>query len=989
MFSPKNLKMGRTKNGQSNGTKEGKKKVWRVLKEAFEQSLVEPPERYLQDRYGTRSRVSYEFNTIMKTHQVYVKVISATGLLALDTNNLSDPYAVVSLGSASHSTRVIRKTLNPVWDETVVFDSQTVIKAAEDGKGFVYVRLYDWDHFSKDDFLGCAILSYQCLESLFMINSEFSNKRRLVRLPLSGMKKGVEEEHGEVQMRVWLSPETTQGIHFAPQVGLLGAPRHLHGHGGCMIEEPFIVCICLSILEIHGADDPLKSRGKNLLRSFSAASSDDTLHEQMSEFQDKLREKQMNDLFGLEYDLCEDENVSMSGEKAGTTCHADEGDIGSFAYCRATMGTVTKTTHLVRQQGSRVPINDLIPLLSHVPVADHQVQLVVYRTHKSKDKGRATHIAVFSMHDILPQEAEDPCVDLKNISKVIHLSLKPISSKYQEAKVLIRVTLTDMDFRRRTSKIPIIMTKPMDFALLGLTADPRNMALPHSKTIELNEDDIYELGRKDDNHYQEYVEHRQKLEELQGRATQFFKGAMERQVEKVNKVIGRSHDEAKQVFNDALRHSLELSYDLPWDSSEQLFMPPTCGLLRLRLFDLFSDALPSSSSHIFCVLKFENSWFRSKDMHAETSGKISLENICIVFPIHSPGSLVSICCLTKTRKKDSKEMSKGSFRVLGKLRFRISSCATDESVKVSLPFLSQRVDGGKVVGHISLEVFQTFTSQKSRLVAQFAPEYPQENYVYQTVPLMPSLQQERRDLLQNWMLSCNPPFPLEAVQALENVDCMTFTMSRLRSNLRRIKIAVKTIGQIKIYYDLLASWKYPWLSRLAMCWAFFTAYHPLPVIVCTCLYLAYMCYKSRPEDVGIPKEMEQDAVGISEIDKTEEQELYTGIKLEVESANPVAKLKKKLESVTVILLMVQNYMDGIASFLERWIALLTWKDPMATTVVVCVLAAVSALLILLGIRFLIGVLLCFLLRPPRMRSPWTPGPISMFLKLPTRGERLA
>ncbi len=965
-------------------------KAWRVIKEAFERSLVEPTDAYLNARYQKESAVSDEFGSVLGKNQLYVKVISATGLLALDTNNLSDPYTVISVGKTSFSTRVIRKTLSPVWDETFVFDSKLVVNAKESGQGYVHLRLFDWDQFSKDDFLGSTVISFRQLENLLMGNAESIERRVLIRLPLTGLRKGVEEEHGQVQVCVWLSQMVDHGIYFAPQMGLLGAPRHLHGHAGCIMEEPYMVSLCLSILEIRGTDDPFKFRGKVLYRSLSNASTtDDKLVDQMSEFQTQLREKQMQDLFGLSDDDYDEASTPWSG--SDTARDDDESNIGSFAYCRVTMGSITKTSHLVRQQGSQIPINDLLCFLCHIPMVDNEIQLLLYRTHKSKERGRATHVAVFKTYDILPKDADDPSADLKKISNVVQISLKPISSKFQEAKVLIRVTLADMDFRRKMAHQPIMLKKPMDLRCRGMIADPRNMILPHTKGALIHEEDIYQLGKKDDEHYQEYIQHRQRIENLQERVTGFLKGFAERQMEKAYRLAGMTDTESKQVFNDAIQNSLEKSYNLPMEPNApgQPYIPPVQGLLNLRLFELTSPVLKASNAKVICILKFENSWFRTEDLQANSSGNINLGDISIVLPVMSPGSLLSICCMTKSRKKDSKEVSRGSFAVLGKLRFRISSCAMNKPVRVCLPLLSQRSQGGNLVGNISLEISQTFASEKVRLSGYFAPEYPQENYVYRTIPLMQSLQKERRDLLEDWMLSCNPPFPKEAVQAIENVDVTIFSLSRLRSNLRRIKIAIKTIGELKVFYNLLASWKYPWLTRLAMCFAFFTVYHPLPVVVLTCFSLSYKCYTSRPDDAGIPKGMEQDTVAISEIDTTEEQELFTGIKLEVESSNPVAKLKRKLDSVTGILLMVQGYMDSFASFLERWIALLTWKDPLATTAIVCVLAGFGVLVMIVGIRFLIGLLLCFLLRPPRMRSPWTPGPISLFLKLPTRGERLA
>ena len=47
-------------------------------------------------------------------------VVEAKALLGKDKNGKSDPYAVVYCGSKKKKTKVKKKSLNPVWDETFV-----------------------------------------------------------------------------------------------------------------------------------------------------------------------------------------------------------------------------------------------------------------------------------------------------------------------------------------------------------------------------------------------------------------------------------------------------------------------------------------------------------------------------------------------------------------------------------------------------------------------------------------------------------------------------------------------------------------------------------------------------------------------------------------------------------------------------------------------------------------------------------------------------
>ena len=45
-------------------------------------------------------------------------MLSCTGLLAADSNGLADPYAKLRVGGVKKTSRVIKKTLEPVWEES-------------------------------------------------------------------------------------------------------------------------------------------------------------------------------------------------------------------------------------------------------------------------------------------------------------------------------------------------------------------------------------------------------------------------------------------------------------------------------------------------------------------------------------------------------------------------------------------------------------------------------------------------------------------------------------------------------------------------------------------------------------------------------------------------------------------------------------------------------------------------------------------------------
>ncbi len=85
---------------------------------------------------------------------------------------------------------------------------------------------------------------------------------------------------------------------------------------------------------------------------------------------------------------------------------------------------------------------------------------------------------------------------------------------------------------------------------------------------------------------------------------------------------------------------------------------------------------------------------------------------------------------------------------------------------------------------------------------------------------------------------------------------------------------------------------------------------------------------------------------------------------------------------------MQNTLDGLAAGVERFQALLSWSDPMATGMSVLGLLLLSALLWLFGLPALLAALLLFDMRPPVLRDPWPAPPLNLLGYLPTRSDQL-
>ncbi|XP_076599312.1 myoferlin isoform X1 [Chaetodon auriga] len=90
-------------------------------------------------------------------YHLRVYVYQARNLCAMDKDSFSDPYVHVSFLHVSKTTEVIRTTLNPTWDQTLIFedieiygDPQTIARNPPD----VVLELYDSDQVGKDEPMG-------------------------------------------------------------------------------------------------------------------------------------------------------------------------------------------------------------------------------------------------------------------------------------------------------------------------------------------------------------------------------------------------------------------------------------------------------------------------------------------------------------------------------------------------------------------------------------------------------------------------------------------------------------------------------------------------------------------------------------------------------------------------------------------------------------------------------------------------------------------
>ncbi len=72
----------------------------------------------------------------------------ARNLIASDETGLSDPFARILIRDHIGKTTIVKETLNPIWDETVIFEEITFYATVEMIKANpppIVVEIFDWD----------------------------------------------------------------------------------------------------------------------------------------------------------------------------------------------------------------------------------------------------------------------------------------------------------------------------------------------------------------------------------------------------------------------------------------------------------------------------------------------------------------------------------------------------------------------------------------------------------------------------------------------------------------------------------------------------------------------------------------------------------------------------------------------------------------------------------------------------------------------------
>mmetsp|Transcript_17781 Transcript_17781/g.40242 ORF Transcript_17781/g.40242 Transcript_17781/m.40242 type:complete len:1378 (-) Transcript_17781:1476-5609(-) len=104
------------------------------------------PERQLVYQLQRTSLIS---PIVAKGAKLRITVVGGKGLPKMDRFGKADPYVVLDVDGQKAKTRILKKTLDPVWEETFDF----YVRSFDSN---ILVECFDWDFADSHDFMGCV-----------------------------------------------------------------------------------------------------------------------------------------------------------------------------------------------------------------------------------------------------------------------------------------------------------------------------------------------------------------------------------------------------------------------------------------------------------------------------------------------------------------------------------------------------------------------------------------------------------------------------------------------------------------------------------------------------------------------------------------------------------------------------------------------------------------------------------------------------------------
>ncbi|CAL5196107.1 unnamed protein product [Lathyrus oleraceus] len=453
--------------------------------------------------------------------------------------------------------------------------------------------------------------------------------------------------------------------------------------------------------------------------------------------------------------------------------------------------------------------------------------------------------------------------------------------------------------------------------------------------------------------------------------------AMDGEHEKTNDVFSsRIHlsvclDGGYHVFDESIYHTSDLT-----PTSKQLWKKPI-GVLELGILKV--DGLHPmkardgrGTSDAYCVAKYGRKWVRTRTISNSLDPKYHEQYTWEVF---DPATVLTVGVFDNCQVNgpDNKDL------LIGKVRVRISTLETGRVYPNSYPLLMLHPSGVKKMGELNLAIRFSCYSMVDLMQMYFKPHLPKMHYKRPlNVMEQEMLRHQAVNVVAARLSRAEPPLRKEVVEYMSDTKSHLWSMRRSKANFYRLMSVFSGFLSVGRWLGEVSTWKHPMTTVLVHILFLMLVCFPeliMPTMFLYVFVIGMWNWRFRPRHPPHmnPKLSYTDGVTTDELD--EEFDTFPSTK----SPDIVRWRYDRLRSVAG---RVQSVVGDLATQGERVQALVSWRDPRASSMFMafCLVSAVVLYMTPFQIPILIGGF--YFLRHPMFRSKVPPAPVNFYRRLP-------
>ncbi|KAF5744228.1 C2 calcium/lipid-binding plant phosphoribosyltransferase family protein [Tripterygium wilfordii] len=381
----------------------------------------------------------------------------------------------------------------------------------------------------------------------------------------------------------------------------------------------------------------------------------------------------------------------------------------------------------------------------------------------------------------------------------------------------------------------------------------------------------------------------------------------------------------------------------------------------------------------YCVAKYGNKWVRTRTildtLHPRWNEQYTWE-------VYDPCTVITIGVFDNHHTNGS---SDAKDQKIGKVRIRLSTLETERVYTHYYPLLMLTKSGLKNQGDLHLALRFTCTAWTKILVQYGKPLLPKMHYV-NPIPFrfIESLRHQAMQIVAGRLTRAEPPLRSEVVEYMLDVDMNMFSLRKSKANFFRIMSLLSGITVICRWFNDICLWRNPVTTILVHVLFLILVCYPeliLPTIFLYLFVIGIWNYRFRPRH---PPHMD---ARISQADRTHPDELDEEFDT-FPTSRQTDLVRMRYDRLRSVAGRVQTVAGDLASQGERAQALLSWRDPRATSIFI-ILSLIGAVFLYVTPFQVVAVLIgLYLLRHPRFRSKTPSVPVNFFKRLPSRADML-